>query len=104
MNKNINIDNSLRKLVAAQNAIYECPDCHSKFVKYLGLGEYQCLECSKKILNNYGKVRECIDNHTEPVTINEVIVYTGLTKLDIKRLLQDGSIELTQGGIRMPIG
>lgn len=99
----VDITRSLQMLVGEHDVIDKCGNCNSKHISYLGLGEYKCADCGASTFNTYGIVRACIDGHDEPLTISEVIAYTGLRKMDIRRLLRDGSIILTANGIQIPI-
>ena len=78
---------------------YQCPECKSRRIEYIGLGKYQCKKCGHEMLDNYGKVRECIDMYG-PVTMQEVMDITGLSREDIRELSESGSITIVGTGIQ----
>lgn len=70
----------------------ECDECGSS-LKYLGLGEYMCEKCAHKMFDDYGKVRNYVENHPgdNVYTISEK---TGVSKHIIKRMLEDKRFDL----------
>ena len=69
-----------------------CPKCGSKF-RYIGVGEYACEECGFKDYDDYGKVRNYIEQHPGS-NIVEVEARTGVKKAAIRRLLDEERFSL----------
>lgn len=71
-----------------------CSKCQSENLIYDGLGRYICTECGTEFMDNYGKVRSCIEQNGfySSMPMKEVMDKTGLTKDEIKDLLDAGKI------------
>lgn len=65
-------------------------------LEYTGLGHYLCHECGHEQLDDYGKVREFLDEN-ENAPIGFIEACTGVSKDFIKRLLDDGMVQITGG-------
>lgn len=89
---------ALRDAVKSRKVPKVCPECNGK-LDYKGLGHYKCIECDEDVYTNYGKVRKVIDEHGT-LNVNEVCNLTGLTKNEIKELVDDGSIVIVGGKIQ----
>lgn len=92
------LESSIRQLIKQRSGkCLHCEKCGSRNLEYLGLGRYNCIECKNIVLNNYGKVRECVDTYGS-VSVVEVMDKTGLTKEDIRELEREGSVRLNVNG------
>ncbi len=70
-----------------------CKRCGSP-LQYDALGEYQCRNCGRKELDDYGKVRAYLDeNGSSPARIIED--ETGVPGIIIRELLEHGKIEVS---------
>lgn len=72
-----------------------CTKCGGVMV-FKGLGEYQCEDCGELAYDDYGKVRNYIDDH-KGATALQVEEATGVTQKVIRRLLRDGRLEVADG-------
>ena len=70
-----------------------CPDCGGTMV-YKGLGEYICDKCAKQVLNDYGKVRNYIEQHPG-ATQADVAMNTGVSQGKIRQMLIEEKLEVT---------
>lgn len=71
-----------------------CAKCGGVMV-FRGLGEYQCEDCGELAYDDYGKVRNYIDEH-KGATALQVEEATGVTQKVIRRLLRDGRLEVAE--------
>lgn len=69
-----------------------CEECGGGLT-YKGLGEYECEKCGHHMLDEYGKVRNYLEEHPG---VNAVVLAekTGVSKRVIKQMLQDERFEL----------
>ena len=74
----------------------KCEKCGSVHIKYNGIGEYECEECRLKMYDDYGKVRNYLEQHPG-ATATEVSEMVGVTKQKIRRLLKDDKIQIAPG-------
>ena len=88
----------LERLLQSKDVPTKCCNCSSTNIKYIGLGKYECNHCGTIQCDNYGKVRDCLDTYG-PLPIPEVMKKTGLTKSEIRTLIERGSFEITTTGI-----
>ena len=65
-------------------------------IKYNGIGEYECEECRFKMYDDYGKVRNYLEQHPG-ATATEVSEMVGVTNQKIRRLLKDDKIQIAPG-------
>ena len=72
-----------------------CVKCGGVMV-FKGLGEYQCEDCGELTYDDYGKVRNYIDDH-KGATAVQVEEATGVSQKVIRRLLRDGRLEVAEG-------
>lgn len=72
-----------------------CEKCGGVMV-FKGLGEYQCEDCGELMYDDYGKVRNYIDDH-KGATAVQVEEATGVSQKVIRRLLRDGRLEVAEG-------
>jgi adenine-specific DNA methylase len=73
----------------------KCEVCGSSVV-YIGLGQYKCNRCKSINLDDYGKVRQYLEeNGSAPsLVISEV---TGVDKQVIDLMLDEGKLEIPDG-------
>jgi len=72
--------------------IKSCPFC-GKEVRYRGLGMYNCLACKKVFHDDYGKIREYLDDHGTSLA-TKVSEDVGVTMGAINNLLREGRLEI----------
>ena len=90
---------ALQKAVKSRNLPRFCLKCNQK-LEYKGLGHYNCEECGTDYYTNYGKVRKTMDEYGT-LTVKEVCSITGLTKDEIKELVNEGSVEISDGRVNV---
>ena len=73
-----------------------CPECNVEY-KYLGLGHYKCDHCGRIETDDYGKVRDYIEQSTEDVGVDKTSIDTGVAVERIKELIEMGKISLGSG-------
>ena len=93
------VEDNLRQLLKSSKKPIACNICNGK-LDYKGLGHYICTKCGNNEYDNYGKIRNLLDINTT-MSIGEVIEKTGLTREDIKDLLDEGSIQLCGRGLKL---
>ena len=74
-----------------------CPKCNVEY-KYMGLGHYKCLNCGEVVTDDYGKVRDYVEQSEEEVGVEKTSADTGVTVDRIRELIEMGKISLTKGG------
>jgi ribosomal protein L32 len=86
--------NSTLEDYLARHRPFKCEICGGQ-VAYIGLGQYQCKQCSYINFDDYGKVRDFLDeNNSAPsVVISEV---TGVDKDIVDLMLEEGILEITE--------
>ncbi|MCR5526407.1 MAG: hypothetical protein K6F39_03390 [Lachnospiraceae bacterium] len=72
-----------------------CPDCEV-MLEYNGLGEYKCPKCGKIYKDDFGRVREYLDEH-RGATVTEIASVTGVQETLITRMLRDERLEVAEG-------
>ena len=72
----------------------KCSKC-GEAMKYKGLGEYVCENCLISEFDDYGKVRNYIDEH-KGATALEIENATGVSQKAIRNLLREERIEVAQ--------
>ena len=63
---------------------------------FKGLGEYECEQCGELAYDDYGKVRNYIEEH-KGANAMEVEQATGVSQKVIQRLLREGRLEVAEG-------
>lgn len=71
-----------------------CPECEGH-LKFQGLGEYRCEDCKTKAYDDYGKVRNYLEEH-RGATAFEIEQQTGVRQRNIRRLIRDERIEVSE--------
>lgn len=74
---------------------YICEKCGGEY-EYLSLGEYRCKRCGNTDKDDYGKVRNYIEEHG-PSSALAISDGTGVSSLKIKQFLRQGRIEIPEG-------
>ena len=70
-----------------------CCDICGGTLEYKGLGEYYCSNCDHKLYDDYGKVRNFVDDNPTAM-IKEIAAATGVSKNRIREFVdQDRFIE-----------
>lgn len=67
-------------------------------MEYRGLGEFACTECGNVEYNDYGKVRNYLEEH-RGATQDEVFRMTGVAKWKIREFLIEEKIEIAPDSI-----
>lgn len=78
----------------AYNIPRECEKCGGVMV-FKGLGEYQCELCGQLAYDDYGKVRNYIEEH-RGATAAQIEEAIGVSQKTIRRLLKEGRLEVTE--------
>lgn len=71
-----------------------CAECGGVMV-YKGLGEYQCEKCGVLDHDDYGKVRNYVEEHAG-ANAAETAKATGVTQKSIRDMLKEGKLEISQ--------
>ncbi|MBQ7582010.1 MAG: flagellar protein [Lachnospiraceae bacterium] len=70
-----------------------CEECGGRMI-FKGVGEYACEQCGALAYDDYGKVRNYIEQHPGAMQ-SEVSAATGVSKAKIRQLLIEERIEVT---------
>lgn len=70
----------------------KCIRCRKDYV-YDGLGKYVCEKCGDVFLDEYGKVREFIDEHGSAYSIVEISEMTGVSRRYIDAFIREGKFD-----------
>lgn len=70
-----------------------CKHCQGVLV-YRGVGEYCCEDCGELDYDDYGKVRNYIEQH-RGATAAQIEAAIGVSQRVIRQMLKDGRIEVT---------
>jgi len=70
----------------------KCDRCGGQ-MKYNGVGEYKCEDCSNQMFDDYGKVRNYLESH-KGATQGEVSAATGVSTNAIRQMLRDDRLEV----------
>lgn len=87
-----------RLVLADLNRPSFCKLCEGVLV-YKGLGEYECEECGAREYDDYGKVRNYLDEHNG-ANVAEISEATGVTHKSIRDMIKDNRFEIinSRGG------
>lgn len=69
--------------------------CGADF-EYTGLGHYVCPRCKNTFINEYGKVRDFVDEYGNAYSIIEIAEKTGVSKRLIDLFVKDKRFELVK--------
>lgn len=72
-----------------------CEDCGGKMF-YQDAGMYQCEECGNIALDDFGKIKEYLDEHNG-ATAKEISIETGVELKIIGMFLKDGRLQIPNG-------
>lgn len=72
---------------------HSCVNCGDEEIEYRGLGEYRCSKCGTLMYDDFGKVRNYLEEH-RGATQNEVSRETGVSTDVIRHLLREERIEI----------
>lgn len=98
--KNNDIENGLQNLLKKRSNPTQCCLCGCSHLVYRGLGKFECSACNYINYNNYGKAREVLDTYGI-LNMYQLMEKSGLTKYEIKNLIEEGSLAYSAGGIRL---
>lgn len=73
-----------------------CKKCKMEYT-YLGLGHYKCVNCGDIVTDDYGKVRDYVEQSTEDVGVEKASADTGVAVERIRELIEMGKISLSGG-------
>ena len=73
----------------------KCSKCGA-VMKYLALGEYKCPECGNEEMDDYGKIRNYLDEHG-PASATAIEAAIGVRRSVINNYLRKGRLEITDG-------
>ncbi len=75
---------------------YQCDACGGRML-YKGGGSYECMECGETALDDFGKVKEFLDQNggTQPMTV--IAENTGVSIAVLNQLLKDGRLQIPPG-------
>lgn len=68
-----------------------CPKCNVGY-SYQGLGHYICDQCGEVVTDDYGKVRDYIEQSSEDVGVDKASADTGVAVDRIKEMIAMGKI------------
>jgi len=89
---------NLNRLIRDESIPQLCSNCGKSFIRYEGMGQYRCISCKLLMYNNYGKVRKCLDI-TGCMTETQLMEAADLSRREIKRLIEEGSLVRTTRGL-----
>lgn len=72
-----------------------CERCSSE-VTYLGSGKYQCTKCGHVVLDDFGKVKNYIEENG-PAPAPVIAAATGVSMEIIGQMLKEGRVEIPEG-------
>lgn len=72
-----------------------CVKCNGIMI-FKGVGEYQCEDCGEIEYDDYGKVRNYIEQH-RGANAAEVEAGTGVTQKSIRKMLRESRIQIAEG-------
>lgn len=72
-----------------------CSKCNGIMI-FKGVGEYRCEDCQNVEYDDYGKVRNYIEQH-KGATAAEIESEIGVSQRAIRQMLRDSKIEISEG-------
>lgn len=83
-----------RKLLRGDPSIpYRCEECGGNHIKYQGVGTYICEDCRHEMFDDYGKVRNYLDEQ-RGATMHDVAMATGVPQNKIRQLIREERFEI----------
>lgn len=73
----------------------QCDVCGGD-LEYKGIGRYQCMECGRELLDDYGKIKKYFEKHG-PAPVSQIAKDTGISRDKINILLKRGTAEIPVG-------
>ncbi len=73
-----------------------CTKCDGSDIEYKGVGEYKCLTCGNLMYDDYGIVRNYLEEH-RGATQAEVAHATGVSQDTIRQFLREERLEIVSG-------
>lgn len=90
----MNDKNDLEKLIIGNKPV-KCDKCNGKMF-YIGSGAYECARCGYKILDDFGKVKQFLEeNGPSPILV--IAQVTGVKPEIIEMFLKKGRVEIPEG-------
>lgn len=86
------MEGRLRSITLEDNHPTYCKHCGGVLV-YKGLGEYRCELCNERDYDDYGKVRNFLDEH-RGANVAEISSATGVTHKSIRTMIKDNRFEV----------
>lgn len=77
------------------NRPIECPECGGIMI-FKGCGEYRCEKCKYLAYDDYGKVRNYVEQH-RGVTAAQAADATGVKQKTIRTMLKESRLEIADG-------
>ena len=75
-----------------------CEKCGKSDPEYMGVGEYKCRQCGFLMYDDYGKVRNYLDEH-RGATQSQVSNATGVSMETIRQLLCEERLEIVSNSV-----
>lgn len=88
------MDDSRYRILGKYNRPRSCTSCNSMNLSYNGLGEYKCDSCGTIIFDDYGLVRNYVEQNRS-ATVSEISLMTGVAQSEINEMLRDEKFEIT---------
>lgn len=78
--------------ITTYNRPYTCEKCGGIMV-FKGVGEYKCEDCGSLEYDDYGTVRNYIEQHAK-ATMAYISEQTGVSQKSIRQMLKEGRLEI----------
>jgi len=93
MGKNVEKEKFVKEFLERKPT--RCSKCKGR-IKYIGAGKYECFDCGHEEIDDFGKVKEYIDeNGPSPAII--ISEHTGVPVDLINGMLRQGRLEIPDG-------
>lgn len=95
INKGKSRENDIEKMLLEVESLLAKPDkclCGEDF-EYCGLGIYKCKHCGKEFKNEYGRVRDFVDENGTNYNIEEIAAMTNVPRKLINLFIKDGRFD-----------
>ena len=74
-----------------------CEKCGGVMV-FQGVGEYRCEDCGEKAFDDYGKVRNYLEQH-KGANMSQIVADTGVSRSRVLRMLKEGRFEVSENSM-----